>query len=794
MKIPLSWLREYIDIDVSVDELCEKLTMLGLEIEGVERLGERIDGVVVGRIIEAEPHPDADRLQVCKTDVGADEPLQIVCGATNFKVGDCVPTAVVGAMLPGGFAIGKRKMRGVPSQGMMCSAKELGMGEDHAGLLILDGDPAPGADIKALLGLDDVVLEIEVTPNRGDWAGLIGIARELAAAYGKRLKWPEAKIEEGGPNASKLSSVTIANPELCSRYAGRVLQGVTIGPSPDWLKKRLIASGQRPINNIVDVTNYVLLETGHPLHAFDFDKLVENRIVVRTAKPGETIKTIDQADRTLDGEMLVIADANAPVAVAGVMGGFDSEVGDSTANIFLESAHFHPPSVRRTAKQLNLASEASQRFQRGADPDMVPFALDRAASLILQVAGGKCAKDVLDEYPAKSILSEIPLNFNSMKQFIGTDVSPEKQISILESLEFRCIDQTAESARFEVPARRYDVTREADLIEEIARLYGYDRLPASLPRIHPMPDRVEREFDALAIVRDRLLGAGLSEAVHWTFQQAEDRAWEWGNVPGWVPLSNPLSERHAGMRTTLLPGLVQTVAANLRKGATSLAFFEIGPCYWEEDGAIRQETRLAVVLGGNAAARHFSAPERPYDLLDLKGILDALNTADLPLDFSGTDHAKFAPGQGASIVKGKNTIGIMGALSTPVRAVLDVEHHPLNMLEVSLAPFLPNASAEAVFQEIPKYPSSHRDIAIIVAEEVSVGAIGACVRDKGGDKLRNVRLFDVYTGKPIPAGQRSLAFALTFQDAERTLKDKEVDKAIGRITKALEAEFGARLR
>ncbi|MEA3364283.1 MAG: phenylalanine--tRNA ligase subunit beta, partial [Candidatus Hydrogenedentes bacterium] len=399
MRISLNWLREFVDIDNDVDKVAHELTMLGLEIETIERLGADLSDVVVGEIKSIKPHPDADKLVVCQTDIGEPHPLQIICGATNMSVGDKVPTALEGATLAGGFKIKRRKMRGVESQGMMCAADELGLGSDHSGLLILPPDTPIGADALELLGLNDTVFEVEITPNRGDWAGMIGVARELAALHNSQLRLPQFDLTEGKQEAADLSSVTIEAPDLCPRYAGRVITGVKIAPSPLWVCQRLIAAGQRPINNIVDITNLVLLETGHPLHAFDYNELQEKRIVVRVAKQDETIETLDEQSRKLSPDMLVIADAAHPVALAGIMGGADTEVGEGTTDVFLESAYFHPPSVRRTARTLGITTEASQRFQRGADPEMAVWALDHAAFLIQKVAGGSVAKGRLDEYP-----------------------------------------------------------------------------------------------------------------------------------------------------------------------------------------------------------------------------------------------------------------------------------------------------------------------------------------------------------------------------------------------------------
>ena len=465
MRVSLRWLRDYVDVDLTVDELAEQLTMLGLEIEKIERMGDDIKGVVVGKILTTDPHPDADKLTVCTTDVGQAAPLQIVCGAKNMKPGDYVPTATVGGALPGGFEIGKRKMRGIESFGMMCSARELGLGEDHAGLLILEGTPPLGEDIRTTLGLDDAIMEIEITPNRGDWAAMIGVARELAALFSSSYRKPGVQVRENGTPSSSISSVTIENPDLCPRYMGRVLKNVKLGPSPEWLARRLVAAGQRPINNIVDITNYVLLETGQPLHAFDFDKLAENRIVVRTARAGETIKTIDGEVRPLTPAMLVIADANNPVAVAGVMGGFDSEVGEGSTSILLESAYFAPASVRSTARALGMTTEASQHFQRGADMAMVEYAIERAAALMQEIAGAEVCAGVMDEYPGPKTMPEVRLRYERAELLLGTCIGPTFQKGALERLGFDVIADDEQGCTVRVPSWRHDVSIEADLIE-----------------------------------------------------------------------------------------------------------------------------------------------------------------------------------------------------------------------------------------------------------------------------------------------------------------------------------------
>lgn len=560
MRISLNWLKDYVEINVDADTLARQMTMLGLEIEAIERPGSEISGIYVGKILSIEPHPDADKLVVCKTDVGLGEPLQIICGAKNMSVGDKVPTAIIGSKLAGGFEITRRKMRGVESFGMMCAADELGMGNDHSGLIIMDPDSIIGADAKPLLGLDDVIFEIEVLPNRGNWASMIGVARELAALYGKPLRVPELRLTEEGKAASDYSSVTNNAPDLCPRYAGRVLTGLKIGPSPDWLCKRLRAAGQRPINNVVDVTNYVLLETGHPLHAFDYDKLVENRIIVRRAHPGETMHTLDGQERALKEEILVIADAARAQAVAGVMGGADSEVGESTTRIFLESAYFNPISIRRTSRALGLMTESSQRFQRGADPEMALYAINRAAQLMHELAGAAVAPRVLDAYPNPIPRREVTLRYTRCDALLGAEIPADDERRYLTALGFEVVHHDAATCTVRVPTWRHDVTQEADLVEEVARFYGYERIPATVPTVRPIEHRFAPEDTLIRALRHQLVAGGLTEVYNWTFssEEAVRKARLDDSKLDMVRLANPLSENQATMRSSLIPGSSKT--------------------------------------------------------------------------------------------------------------------------------------------------------------------------------------------------------------------------------------------
>jgi phenylalanyl-tRNA synthetase beta chain len=798
MRVSLRWLRDYCECNVSVDELAEKLTMLGLEIETIERLGQDIDGVVVGRVLTVQPHPDADRLSVCTTDVGQQHPLQIVCGATNMKPGDLVPTALVGGALPGGFQIAKRKMRGVESQGMMCSIKELGLGEDQAGLMILQGDPPLGEDIRTTLGLDDAILELEVTPNRGDWASMIGVARELAALLRTPYTTPQVHIRESDEPAAGLSSVTIENPDLCPRYIGRVLKNVTIGPSPGWLVQRLLAAGQRPINNIVDITNYVLLETGHPLHAFDLAKLAEGRVVVRNARPGETIRTIDGELRELAPDMLVIADARAPVAVAGVMGGMDSEVGEGTHDVFLESAYFNPGSIRNTARALGMQTEASQHFQRGADVAMVEYAINRAAALMHELAGATLCAGLLDEYPNPIAMPEVTLRYQRAQTVLGTAIDPEFQKTALEHLGFDLRRSDNDGCTVRVPTWRHDVTIEADLIEEVARLYGYDKILTTVPSVRRTDQILAPQEERLAALRRHLVARGLTEIINWSFCARDDvhKAGLEDAFLDMVALTNPLSEKHACMRSSLIPDILNTVAFNLRHGNLAIAIFELGPVFrpLPDQELPEQRMRLGIALTGDAGSPHWSAPPRAFDFYDLKGIAqDILDFFGLSVSLDPVDDATFMTGHAAELRLDNVRLGLLGALRPEVAQRFGIDQL-LHLLDLDLDALLHLPAPIPEFQPIPAFPPSLRDIAVVVDTSVQAGNLRHTALEAGGKLLRKVDIFDVYTGKPIPEGKKSVALSLVFQSDERTLTDQDTQKAFDRIVKKLQSAHQAQLR
>ena len=798
MRISLNWLKDYVRIEVDADTLAQQMTMLGLEIESIERPGADISGVVVGKILSIEPHPNADKLVVCKTDVGQPDPLQIICGAKNMSVGDKVPTAVIGARLAGGFEIARRKMRGIESFGMMCAADELGMGDDHSGLIIMDPGSPIGVDAKPLLGLDDVIFEIEVLPNRGDWASMIGVARELAALYRTALHIPQISLTETGAPAAERSSVTNHAPDLCPRYIGRVLTGIRIAPSPDWLCKRLRAAGQRPINNVVDVTNYVLLETGHPLHAFDFDKLAENRIVVRRAEPGEVMPTLDGQERAVKPEMLLIADAARAQAVAGIMGGANSEVGESTTRVFLESAYFNPISIRRTSRALGLTTESSQRFQRGADPEMALYAINRAAQLMQELAGAEIAPGVIDAYPQPVPQREVTLRYTRCDALLGVQVPSDDQRAYLRALGFDVVYHDAAACTVAVPPWRHDVAQEADLIEEVARFYGFGNIPVSVPTVRPSEKRFSPEDKVVRSLRHYLAAQGLTEVYNWTF--SSEAAVRKANLPdtalNMVALANPLSENQATMRSSLLPGLLENALHNQNHGIRDQALYEIGPVYIPAPGTAlpAEPLRVGILLTGIAAPQHWATPQVPFDFFDLKGIVEALFAFfHATPRFEQDPLPTFQRGQSVTIRLGEEPIGCMGKLNPATCKNFDLTGTAY-VAEIQLASLLAQPRQFPQFTSIPAFPPSMRDMAVLVSRNVPAGDLLQTVRDAGGQLLASASIFDVYQGPPVPEDKKSVALGLVFQSEERTLTDADTQKAWDRILATLQHKFEAQLR
>ena len=808
MNVTLNWLKNYIDFELSASELADRLTMLGIEVESVKQLGAELEGVVVGSVGSITPHPNADKLVLCQVDIGEPEGLQIVCGAPNVREGMLAPVATIGATLPVGLTIKRAKLRGETSDGMLCSEKELGLSEDAAGLMDLPADIPLGTSFSEALGLDDVVFELEITPNRPDCLSMIGVAREIRAETGNALKLPQVDFQESETDICEMTSVTIEVPDLCPRYAARVIRGVKVGQSPTWLQQHLESVGVGVINNIVDITNFVLMEYGQPLHAFDYHKLAENRIVVRRAAAGENITTLDEIDRELTSDMLVIADAEKPVALAGVMGGYDSEITETTADVLLESAYFNPSSIRATAKALGISTEASYRFERGADPGAVLAALDRAAQLIAEFAGGSICKGVVDVYPGQQPLTEIELRPERVNFILGTTLDTSEMVQILSDLGFDVEadeetsplqeDEETSPLRVTVPTFRSDVTREIDLIEEIARVYGYDNIPTTLPKGDipvpaPNPSTAVRKH-----IKHFLLAAGMMEAINYSFCDPKcfDKIRFTVDDPrrDVLELQNPLSPEMSVLRTTLLPSLLANAQHNRNHQIDTIALFEIGSVFIR-NGAQKEPERVTGILAGQVGEGVYSNPYREPDFYDIKGLVEGVLEVCGIVDYTleKTEEPTFHPGRNAAVLSGNTQIGIFGEAHPEVLDNYDLPYKAY-LFDFDMETLVDAAIFAKRFEPISIYPTVERDLAIVVDKEILSDMPTGLIYATGGELVESVRLFDVYEGEQVPEGKKSLAYAITYHSATETLTDKAVNALHDKVVKRLNQELGAELR
>jgi len=801
MLVSLNWLKELVTTDTTPDRLTDMLTMAGVEVEAAEEVRPDFEKVIVGRILKISPHPNADKLVLCEVDAGGQSPLGIVCGAANMKEGDKVPVAVVGARLVGDIEVKKTNIRGEPSAGMMCSERELGFGDDHSGIMILPSDAPVGGAFDEIMELNDVVLELGITPNRPDCLSMIGVAREVAAITRTQARLPQFDVPEKGPETASLTSVTIDDAAGCPRYAARVVTGVKIGPSPAWMQQRLIKVGLRPLNNVVDITNYVLMELGHPLHAFDYDKLGENRIVVRCARAGESITTLDGVERELSERMLVIADALNPVAIAGVMGGTDSEVTEQTETVLIESAYFDPVSIRRTSKALGLSTEASYRFERGADPEMAIIALDRAAALMAELAGGKIARERIDEYPRKIVSPEVGLRYERIGRILGIEAPEEEVASILSSLGFEILSEHADALEVRVPTYRPDVTAEIDLIEEIARIHGYDKIKVTYPQDSAIMTRGLQPVPFEEKCRGALRASGFSEVITLSFGAPAGMAdfcdGDDGADARMVKMKNPLTEDASVLRTSLIPGVLLSIRTNVNAGNKDLKIFEVGKAFWPVGGQALPEEHTLIC----AAATGLSSPtnwrEQPVDVdfFDLKGSVEALfeSLGFKDVDTARASHNGFHPGMCADISIGGKTVGKLGEIHPDVLDRYEIGQKVF-LFEVDLDSVDDRPDALRRYAKLSRFPSAERDLAVVVDESVEAAALNSAMAEVGGNILKSICLFDIYRGKQVGEGKKSLAFSLRFQSGDHTLTDDEIGAASGKIVKILEERFGAKLR
>lgn len=782
MNVTYNWLKEFVDFDATPDELAELLTMLGLEVESMVKLGEGLDDVVVALVEEKNQHPNADKLSVCRVNNGK-ETLDVVCGAQNFKQGDTVALAQIGSVLPGDFKIKRSKIRGEESCGMLCSEKELGLAEESAGIMVLPSGIAPlGTPVFSALGRKDTLFEIGLTPNRSDCLSVIGIARDIAAKLDLKLKYPHSTLTEGPESVESVIGVAVENSELCPRYAARYVSGCTIAPSPDWLVKRLNAIGVRSINNVVDVTNLVMMESGQPLHAFDCDRLSGKRIVVRTAAEGEEFTTLDNQLRTLTATDLVICDAERPVALAGIMGGLNSEIENSTTSILLESAFFKPAAIRKTAKRLGLHTESSHRFERGIDIDNVSRALDRAASLIALLAGGALASGCLDVYPGKSERAAIMFRPEKANELIGIDLERDVIIDILTRLEFRVSPCADGSVAVIPPHYRIDIEREIDLIEEIARLNGYDKIPATMPVARVVSDRPTRHQEIEKRVRDLLVNNGMTEIINFSFtapdaagklllSDADPRRLA-------IRLANPLVDEQSVMRTTLLPGLLDTTARNMNFRSLDLKLFEMRRVYLPIDGEDMPREPLCIVgaITGSRDGDGWSRPNEMVDFYDAKGIVESV--LDF-LDIGGVSWATenpesyYHPGKSCRIFAGRDCIGSVGELHPTVQKNFGIDK-PVFCFELDFEKLVKLSRTKKAITAPSRFPDSTRDIALLIPEELAAVKIIDCIKTEKSKEIEHVQIFDVYRGKGVPEGHKSIAVRIRYRSFERTLAEEEI--------------------
>jgi len=833
MKVPLSWLRDYVELPPSAAHLAERLTLAGLEVASVRTVGLPIpeglrvkeedagpvwqrDKVILGKVLSVERHPNADRLTLATVDYGASQPKTVVTGAPNLKVGDRGQTVIValaGSVLFDGHADAKvlrelkpSKIRGVPSDAMVCSAYELGISEEHEGIILLDEDVPLGTPLADFMG--DIILDLDITPNLARCLSMIGVAREVAALTGQTLRLPSPVVHAAGESISGRVEVVIEDPKLSARYAALLIEGVQNGPAPGWMQRRLAYAGMRPINNIVDVTNYVMLEWGQPLHAFDYDLLVQrNRgepptITVRPARTGDVLTTLDGVRRELAPDNLVIADRAGPIALAGVMGGADTEVSASTRTILLESANFDLRNIRRTMKAFNLPSEASMRFSKGIHPETVRPAAERAAELMRLHAGGTVSSGIVDNYPAPIPAQVISLEMGEVRRILGMDFPVAEATRILRALEFQVESAGEEKLRVTTPSHRLDIQAgSADLIEDLVRIHGYDRLPATL-----LADRLPEQHTNWSLVleektRDLLVNLGLQEVVSYSLTEPVREAPLCLPPSDYVRLLNPISSERVVMRHSVLAGVLQVTAANLRH-TQDVRLFEIGAVYLPQPGQKlpAEPRRLALVLTGRRQAEFWAEPattEAPLlDLFDLKGVVEAL-VAGLHLPEVGYQPASTAylhPGKAAVLLVGGQGVGSFGVLHPKVAEAYELGNRPVLAAEFDLDAVLAAVPSGHSYTPVPRFPAALRDIAVIVDEQVTAERLVAEIRAAGAPLLRDVRLFDLYRGESIPAGKKSLAYALSYQAEDRTLTDKEVDKAHKKIEDRLKHVLKALIR
>jgi phenylalanyl-tRNA synthetase beta chain len=799
MKISLNWIKKYIpELEISsYDDLWKKMVAIGLDIESIESEAKKYNNFVVAEVTEVARHPNADKLTLCKVNTG-NEVLNVVCGAPNVAIGQKVCLAKIGAVIPnGGFEIKKNKIRGELSEGMICAEDELGISDDHTGIMVLKEDAKTGQPFADYIGCNDYMVEIGITPNRGDLFSHIGIAREIAFIYGKKIVLPEIKINESKERSDEYAKITIESANFCKRFTGRVVKNVNIKESPEWLKKSLLAIGLRPINNIVDITNYVMFETGQPLHAFDYDKIRGKEIVVKTAKEGDKFTTLDSKERILNNESLMVCDGEGYSGIAGVMGGENSEITENTKNVFIESAYFDSVCIRLNSKKLGLQTDASQRFERGVDIDKVPYASDRSAMLIQELADGEVLKDIIDVYPEKFEKLKVGIRVKTAGKIIGITLSEKEIIDLLDKIEIKYIGKESDYLIFEIPEfRRNDLTREIDLVEEVARIYGYDNIENQYDfklDVSSHIDYGDKLFNLKHKTKEHFIGRGFNEII--TYSQQDEKKVAYFS-DSYVKLENPNSIEMNVMRVNLMYGMLSTIKNNINcsgKGIP-LKLFEIGKVFSKSENGFSEENHLCFAISGKIDFHSFDAKEKNFDYFDVKGelemFLSKMNLESLRLFYY---NSKESDGSSTELLVNNKVIGNIYIISEELLKLFDIDDD-VYLVEMKIDELL-NLTGESVkYKDISKFPPVKRDLALIVKKDTKFGEIEETIKSSGGEYLQGLSLFDIYSDDKLGKDKKSMAFSLEFSSKEKTLTDEEVNKQIQKIIKTLERKLEITLR
>ena len=810
MQVSIKWLKDYIDFTETPEQLADKLTMAGIPVENVVDPGEGLEKVVTGRIEKLESHQNSDHLQICTMNVGLAENIIIVTGAQNVAEGQVVPVAMVGAHLPNGMKISKGKLRGVASNGMLCSAQELKLDlenlpeEQKTGIFILPSDTPVGIPAKDVLGLNDVVLEFELTANRADCFSVFGLVREIAAITGNKPHFPEIKVnEDDNTKLNDIFSVEIADPDLCSRFSTRMLKNVKIGPSPEWMQQRLEGAGIRSINNVVDVTNFVMIELGHPMHAYDYDKITGKKLIARRAIEGEELHTLDDTSRKAKGEMLVIADSEKAAGLAGIMGGFETEITDTTTTVVLESADFYGPCIRRTARACGLSSEASGRFERGVDSETTIKALDRAAQLLQEMGACTVCEGIVDVYPNPKQANYVTFTPEQINNHLGTNIAKDVMLNIITSVGFDVTKDENDEITVKVPSWRNDVTCMADISEEIARLHGFDKIKSTLPNGVSMQGTQSAKQTFIDKVKASLSSQGLYETI--SFALTNEETFNKLNIPQdsplrkAVPIMNPLSDEYPLVRTTLLSSIFDNLARNLARKNDDVALFEVGSVFFPKALPVTElpdeVVKIAGAITGRRNAQGWNQTNDMVDFYDAKGIIEELlaNLRVTRYTVETGTHYAMHPGKTALFKKGRDVIATVGEVHPAVLSAYGITK-PVYIFELDATTVMKYMAKDLKYKALPKYPATSRDLAMLVDVDVNAADIEKAMTKAAGQNLTQITLFDVYTGKQVEEGKKSLAFSLTFQSNDKTLTDAEIDPASEKIVAKLQKDFNANLR